>query len=269
MTSTNTTSTTKRNKPVQLVKQFNELIKRRENWELGAYKASNDQLYEILASAYELYLHLANSTDLSDRKTLANLLKSKNIESQSNTPLHTKVVRLVFATGRQRAYTYGRVLFAARKENIAPSYLPDWIRESGGVEEVKVRSNGQQTRADKIKADTEYASHVLANTKAIALVGKVIDELKPNPEHHPIYSLALIRCDNGQDAEIVWGTKDVTAIDKVLALAGKELRSDAEKKADADAKRVTANTARKAIADAVSHAKRKIKKAQHADTLAA
>ena len=43
-----------------IVKRCNELIKRREDWEVSTYKASNDQLYDILADAYALYLFLVN-----------------------------------------------------------------------------------------------------------------------------------------------------------------------------------------------------------------
>ena len=104
MTTNNTTApaTAKPAKVVQIVKRFNDVIKLREAWEVGAYKASNDQLYEILASAYELYLHMVYSASFDDRKTFANLLKAKKVVFQENTPLHTKVVRLVFAKNRQR-----------------------------------------------------------------------------------------------------------------------------------------------------------------------
>lgn len=269
MTTSNTTATAKPTKFIPLVKRFNEVIKLREAWEVGAYKASNDQLYEILASAYELYLHLVSQTNPDDRKSFANLLKAKKVDYQSNTPMHTKVVRLVFATSRQRAYTYGRVLFAARKENIAPTNLPDWIRDNGGIEEVKVKSSGKLTYADKVKADAEYASDLLAGAKAIMHVGKVTEQLKPDAEHNPIYSLALVRCDNGKDAEIVWGTNDSTAIAKVLALAGKTLRTEAEKTAVKNIKRAAAKSARSAITAAASVTKRTVKTTSSCAKLAA
>jgi hypothetical protein len=264
-----TSASTKTTAPNQIVKRFNEVIKRREAWELGAYKASNDQLYEILASAYELYLHLVKSVTSDDRKTFTNLLKSKKVAFQSNTPLHTKVVRLVFAASRQRAYTYGRVLLAARKENLSPSALPDWIRDCGGVEEVKVKSSGKLTQAEKAKADGDYASDTLAKAKPIINVGKVPDMLKPNAEHNPVYSLALVRCDNGKDAEIVWGTNNAAAIAKVLALAGKTLRTVAETKAVKNIKRAAAKNARSAIANAASTAIRKVKTTSSSEKLAA
>lgn len=263
------TATSKPARVVQIVKRFNEVIKLREAWEVGAYKASNDQLYEILASAYELYLHMVNDASSDDRKTFAILLKAKKVVFQENTPLHTKVVRLVFATNRQRAYTYGRVLFAARKEDIAPSYLPDWIRDCGGVEDVKVKSSGKLTQAEKAKNDAEYASDLLAGAKAIVHVGKVTEQLKPDAEHNPIYSLALVRCDNGKDAEIVWGTNNAAAIAKVLALAGKTLRVEAEKKAVKNIKRAAAKSARSAISAAASITKRTAKTTASSVKLAA
>lgn len=254
---------------IQLVTEFNEVIKLRESWEVGAYKASNDELYDILAAAYKLYLHLVASKDHGEHKTFANLLKAHKVECQSNTPLHTKVVRLVFATSRQRAYTYGRVLFAARNVPVAQTDLANWIRENGGVEEIKVKSSGQQSPSEKAEADATYAREQLANAKAIAHVGKVIDALKPNAEHNAIYSLALVRCDNGQDAEIVWGTTNSAAINKVLSLAGKQLRSDTEKKTVTNAKRAAAKSTRTAISNAASAAKRKRQQDQPTEAAAA
>lgn len=247
MTNSTIKASVKTSPAIQIVQRCNDLIKRREDWEVGAYKASNDQLYEILASAYELYLFLVNSAGNDERKTFSNVLKAKNVSFQSNTPLHTRVVRLVFATNRKRAYTYGRVLFAARKENIAYTELPNWIRESSGVEEVKVRSNGKLTPAEKAKADAEFASDALASGEALLALGKVHATLKPDPEHNPIYSLALVRCDNGADAEIVWGTANAAAIAKVPAIAGKSLRATAEAKVSKTSKRNAARTARTAI----------------------
>ncbi len=263
------TATAKPAEAILIVKRFNEVIKMRQVWEAGAYKASNDQLYEILASAHELYLYLVNPSNNGDRKTFVNLLKANKVTFQTNTPLHTRVIRLVFATTRQRAYTYGRVLFAARKADIAPSYLPDWIRDCGGVEEVKVKSSGKLTQADKAKADAEYASDLLAGAKAIAHVGQVSEQLKPDAEHNPIYSLALVRCDNGNDAEIVWGTNNAAAIAKVLAIAGKALRTNAAKKAAANIKRAATKKGRSAIKAAASSVQRNAEQAQPSQVLAA
>jgi hypothetical protein len=235
-----------------IVKRCNELIKRREDWEVGAYKASNDQLYDILADAYALYLFLVNSATADDRKTFKNVLKAKKVPHQDNTPLHTRVVRLVFAASRQRSFTYGRVLFAARKEGIKAADLPSWIRDNKGIEEVKVKSSGKLTPAQQAKADAEHASHILASSEALLAIGKVIADLKPNAELNPIYSIALVRCDGGADAEIVWGTSNSGALAKVLAIAGKQLRTDAAAKAVKNARRNAAKSARSAIASTAS-----------------
>ena len=69
-----------------IVKRCNELIKRREDWEVSTYKASNDQLYDILADAYALYLFLVNSATADVRKTFVNVLKAKKVPYQTNTP---------------------------------------------------------------------------------------------------------------------------------------------------------------------------------------
>lgn len=233
-----------------IVKRCNELIKRREDWELSTYKASNDQLYDILADAYALYLFLVNSATADVRKTFVNVLKAKKVPYQTNTPLHTRVVRLVFSSNRKRAYSYGRVLFVARHENVTPADLSNWIRENNGVEEVKVKSNGKLTLAQQARADAEHASHILSSSEALLIIGKVHAKLKPNPELNPIYSLALVRCDNGADAQIVWGTSNAAAVSKVLAIAGKTLRSEGNAKTVKNINRAATKSARLAITSA-------------------
>ena len=262
MTNANANSTTINNRTQacgSLAKRCSDLIARREAWELGAYRTSNDQLYEILAAAYELYLHLFKSTQSDDRKQFVNILKERGVVYQANTPLHTRVVRLVFASNRKRSYTYGRVLFAARKDNIKPTDLSNWIRNNNGVEEVKVKSYEKLTPSQKSKADADYASDILAQRDPLITVGTVIAELKPDAEHNPVYSVALVRCDDGRTAEIVWGTNNTAAINKVLAIAGRKLKTDADAAALKAHKRKQSRATRAAISVAAATVRTKQK----------
>lgn len=216
---------------LNLDKRFDDLIQRCNVWNSGAYKTANDQLYELLADTYELYLQIVNG-DHDTRKQFNNLLKDRKVSFQDNTPIQTRVVRLVFSIDRKRAYTYANVLRLARLENKKKDELPSWIRAFGGVQEVAATAVGKETTATKAKADADAASDMFAKSDAIANIGKLPAVLKPGETSHPTYSIALIRSEGGTTGEIVWGTNNATLITRVLALAGKDLREKQQSKAE-------------------------------------
>jgi len=237
---------------LNLNKRFDDLIVRCGAWNLGAFKTANDQLYELLAETYELYLHIVNG-DNDVRKKFNNLLKARKVTFQDNTPIQTRVVRLVFAIDRKRAYTYANVLRVARAHGKLAADIADWIRDAGGVQEV-ANGTGKPTTAAKAKEDAEFASDAFAKSPAVADLGKLPDILKPGQASHPTYSIALIRSEGGSTGEIVWGTDNATLITRALAMAGKDLRA----KKDDDAK---ATTERKAKTDTVAAVKKAAKSA--------
>jgi hypothetical protein len=249
---TNTHSTTNTNnasKPrkvtYNLVKRFDDLIARTENWNVGAYKTANDQLYDLLAETFDLYLHVVNG-DADVRKQFNKLLKARKVLFQDNTPIQTRVVRLVFAIDRKRAYTYANVLRAARAANKTASEIPNWIREFGGVQEVAAKGNDSLSTAAKAKSDAEFASDALAKAIAISDLGALPAILKPGEAQHPTYSIALVRSEGGSSGEIVWGTNNATLITRVLALAGKELSKKADEATKANVERDVVNKRRAA-----------------------
>jgi hypothetical protein len=245
MTKTKSTKIT-----LNLDKRFDALIQRVATWNTGAYKTANDQLYDLLADTYELYLQIVNG-DHDTRKQFNNLLKERNVPFQDNTPIQTRVVRLVFAIDRKRAHTYANVLRLARIEKKTKDEVPNWIREKGGVQEVAAQANGTETTAAKAKADAETASDVFAKSDAIAKLGKLPVALKPGETSHPTYSIALIRSEGGATGEIVWGTNNATLITRVLALAGKDLREKQHSETEATKAREGEVTVRAAVKDAV------------------
>jgi hypothetical protein len=232
---------------LNLTKRFDDLIQRCDAWDAGAYKTANDQLYDLLADTFVMFEYIANG-DHDVRKLFNNLLKERKVPYQDNTPIQTRVIRLVFGINRKRAYTYANVLRLARASKKTASELADWIRDSGGVQEVSAAATGRVTTAAKAKANAALASDTFAKANAIADLGKLPVVLKPGQAEYPNYSLALVRSTNGSTGEIVWGTNNPTAITRVLAIAGKEL-SDTKATDDA-AKKVRKD--RTSATDAVS-----------------
>lgn len=248
-------TTTTARKPGKVVlnftKRFDDLIQRCASWNAGAYKTANDQLYDLLAETYGEYLEIVNG-DTDVRKQFNNLLKARKVPYQDNTPIQTRVVRLVFGIERKRAHTYANVLRLARANNKTTAQIAEWIRESGGVQEVSAAATGKETTAAKAKANATFASDAFAKTDAIADLGKLPAILKPGQAEHPTYSLALIRSANGgSTGEIVWGTDNATAITRVLAIAGKQLREKQTSSAQTKQRRSSSAGTTAAVKDVV------------------
>lgn len=124
-----------------IVSQLDGLIKRRIQWEATDYKKSNDSLYLLLGDTSGIYKTRFVDASKSDQKTLrmelVTRLKADGIKVQTNTTTLTMLTRFVFGSDRKRAHGYATVLLAAAQEKIDPKNLPNWIKEQGGVEEIK------------------------------------------------------------------------------------------------------------------------------------
>ena len=103
---------------------------KRSEWENGAYKRSNEQLYELLAECHTLLVQLRGEVKL--RKKLNKAIEAAGFTVRSNTSLELKVVRAVFGVENNRIQAYVRVLQLAKKEMPKDWTLPEWIEEQGG-----------------------------------------------------------------------------------------------------------------------------------------
>lgn len=113
----------------------------RKSWESGAYTASNQQLYGLLAKClgYASNCLLDNKQAKERAEALAEFFKTRNYKYSPDSPLITRVVKAVFGNvDRRRVSTYSLVLRQAIKEDITAPDLPKWIEDKGGVQEIKL-----------------------------------------------------------------------------------------------------------------------------------
>lgn len=126
---------------------LDQLVMERELWEQNAYRTSNDQLYALLAKCYQMYKAMAFDTD--EAKALRDGLKTyidlKGYKFVKSTHTLNKIVQCVFGVDRRRVSAYGIVLRTALANNIAVEALADYIREKGGVEEVRLAKSPNAT----------------------------------------------------------------------------------------------------------------------------
>ena len=133
------------------------LITARKEWEQGTMKASNDELYALLARCFDFYLAVSRSYDLP--KALNQLLTERGFTYTNSTSLPLKVVRLVFADPsdqeryKHRLLTYARVLTIAKEQKQTAEQLPAFIEQNGGIDEIRRQGATGETKADKEKKD--------------------------------------------------------------------------------------------------------------------
>jgi len=112
---------------------------KRIDWETGAFRTSNQALYQVLAEclAYsgELPIKMAKLRNAA----LATFYKERGYRYKEEAPLVTRVIRAVFGDiNRRRISTYSLVLRQAQKEHVAYANLPAWIEERGGIQEIRL-----------------------------------------------------------------------------------------------------------------------------------
>jgi hypothetical protein len=155
---------TNTNKHSAVYNQLENLIVQRQVWEDEVFRASNDRLYSILQSCYALYVKAGTREDA---KALTDALNQqanlKGIKFTSSAHTLTKIMKCVFGADRRRASAYSIALRAAHAARVKPEDLPSYIRDKGGVEEVRLSKGNAMKPAEKAEKAADYvASNELA-----------------------------------------------------------------------------------------------------------
>ena len=242
----------KRNTSKSLVQQLDGVCADRVKWEEGAYRTSTEQLYAILGRCLHIYQQMKD--DMAQRKQLNNKLLELGIAYNKATSLAAKVVRYVFRTDRGRAFAYARTLVAADEAGLDSLALAKWVREKGGVEEVRRAVKGL-TPSQVAHQNTELALAAMSKAKPLVAAFDAPAELKPNGEAVHEFSVALVRRDKDGRSSIVFGSANQSLVSKLLAAAGKRHAEKAAAKQQADAERAQKQVRAALVADAALSAK--------------
>lgn len=150
------------------------LEQKRKDWEEGAYRKSNMELYGILAECLLYSVTLPSKTAAKARNAeLDKFFKLRGYQNKANTPLASKVVRAVFGNiDRRRTNVYSLVIRAALDAKVTPEDLPNWIMAQGGVEEIRLAASKNHVstaeRIELVKTRLDI-QEVLAVVKSDAL----------------------------------------------------------------------------------------------------
>ena len=131
MTKTQTTKTASNHANIST--WIDSLTTKRETWENGTYKASNEELYVLLDECVDLFKEVRAHRSLVKKLNL--ILEERDIMMRSNTSLATKIVRLIFGDCGKRAYTYARVLMVEAEQKGELQSKKSGGEEARGMEE--------------------------------------------------------------------------------------------------------------------------------------
>jgi hypothetical protein len=145
-----------------IVQQLDVLSTKREQWEATAYKKATDELYSLLADCLSIYLDKFQHGSDSDKKALRvelfTRLKANGVGVVKTSTTLTMLARYVFNSDRKRALGYGYVIAAAVSHGVGAKEFADWVRQCGGIEEIKrkmVKSSEALAKRDAVAAATE------------------------------------------------------------------------------------------------------------------
>lgn len=148
---------------------FEQLSVEREAWESTVYRTNNEQLYVLLQKCYQTYQAMSGEEDeaVNLRKGLTDYIKTKGYQFKSGTHTLVKIVKCVFGNDRRRVSAYGIVLRTALAKKISVIEIPDFIRNEGGVEEIRLAKSPNAMTA-KLKAQAGAESVQISNLGVFA-----------------------------------------------------------------------------------------------------
>jgi hypothetical protein len=221
----------------QLTTALEAVQTQRKTWEAGAFAASNDKLYAILAAAYEVCQVCIANPDLTDGIT--NLLKLRKLQFSSNTSLELKVVRIVFAEPhtqskyKYRLLSYARVINSALNDGQTSATLAQYIIDQGGIDEIR-RSTSQKSNEPQPKDYMSVASKTFADVQCTGLFDAFTLPVELKPLNGSRYSIALVRDNQDGTGTIVQGLKSNSLVEKALEEAGKAITDEVSRQATKD-----------------------------------
>jgi hypothetical protein len=145
-----------------------QLVIEHEVWQQNAFRTSNDQLYALLQKCYQIYKSMeGNSPEAAAlRNGLKDYIAIKGFTFKSSTHTLTKIVSCVFGIDRRRVSNYSIVLRNALSKGIHVQDIAEYIRNEGGVEEIRLQKSPNAMTA-------KQKAQIATNTVVVNNIGVV------------------------------------------------------------------------------------------------
>ncbi len=209
--------------------------KQREQWEVGSYQKSNDELYAILQSCYAVEWAIAHAEEGASemRKGITEYAAKLGFSFKDGTPTMNKIVRCVFGNvKRSRISTYALVLREAKRQSVLIEEIPQFIASGGGVQEIRL-SKSATYKSPKQKAEAAQAT-AFADSIAVAKSSELSKQADSNFANTRCVLLATQRADGTFAIHSVVRSESVLTAALVSHYsATKAVLADAAKKSEA------------------------------------
>lgn len=171
---------------VNVRQHFELLVAERQAWQDNAYRASNDQLYALLQKCYATYKAMSMDSEEAKalRSALTDYINLNGLKFNAGTHTIVKIVKCVFGADRRRVSAYGIVLRRALSDGVSVMDIPAYIRDKGGVEEIRLaRAPNAMTAKQKAAVAAEavhaesmgvFASAALSAKLDAGNIGKAV-----------------------------------------------------------------------------------------------
>lgn len=160
---------------VSAYKELEAIAIAKDTWEATVYRTSNDQLYALLQRCYGLYTLMCRNGDTAQQLVddVDKYLAEKGYRKSNKTHILTKIVKAVFGVDRRRISAYSIALHAAVSARVAVADLPQYIRDNGGVEKLRLaKTEKVKSSAHKVKEARQFINRtVVAKLKLDMLAG--------------------------------------------------------------------------------------------------
>lgn len=182
------------------INRVDTIVEERKQWQATVFTDSNNALYDMLSKIYELYEFTRGNPKLATE--VANYLNKQCEAKQlklTKKPTHMQLlVKYVFAESAvdsRRISAYVRVLTAAAlsTEVTTAAHVPDFIRNAGGVEEVRA-AQARNTTPPRVRA--AEGRKLADKRKSLATVS--VGEIKQNATDVKNSYVALVGKVNAQ-----------------------------------------------------------------------
>lgn len=155
-----------------------QLAIERQVWQDTAYRTSNEQLYVLLQKCYQIYkcMEAATEEGKSLRQGLNDYIALKGFVFGKGAHTLTKIVKCVFGADRRRVSAYSIVLRTALAQGKTVFDIPAFIRDAGGVEEIRLaKAPNAMTAKQKAQAVTDKVAASNLGVVSSQALGGLLD----------------------------------------------------------------------------------------------
>jgi len=206
----------------------------------------------LLAKCYDFYFQLKEEGENGKklREGFDEHIKAKGYKFSSGSHTLVKIVKCVFGADRRRVSAYGIVLRTALQKGLGSDQVADFIRDSGGVEEVRL---SRSPNAMTVKQKAEACSQTLGSTQLSVVKATALEQaLDGGNIGKPVVLIGTWQSDGSIALHAF--SNVAGAVNAALASHYTSLKAEVKAKRDESVAANDSSIADKAIASAASEA---------------